>query len=275
MPPRPCLCGVGMLLLCVPALAQTPLSPSTTGTPSLERPLRVQTGNAKLTRPLWSNEGLWPAVPTALRGLATVERCGFPVYDASSRAWYAAANGALVELRPDGRLPVVIGAALQGRDIDVRARAGVLVSREPDHTIVLLRWADGEVRQRSVLISGARFFRPRLSPDGSRVLVAESRATGGHLWLLSLDGKATDLGPGYDGAWHPDGVRILFTRVSHDGHRVTAADLWQLELASGRRLQLTRTTDLAEVEPALSPDGRYLAFVDATSGDLYLARFGR
>jgi len=205
-----------------------------------------------------------------------VERRGLPVYDGSSQAWYASANGALVQLRPDGRLPVVVGAAaLQGRDIDVRTRAGVLVSREPDHTIVLLRWADGEVRQRRVLISGARFFHPRLSPDGSQVLVAESRATGGHLWLLTLDGRATDLGPGYDGTWHPDGKRILLSRVSHDGHRVTAADLWEMELASGRRAQLTRTADLAEVEPALSPDGRYLAFVDATSGDLYLARFGR
>jgi len=237
--------------------------------PSLWQPLRLTRGGDRARPPIWaSKDALWTRTPTRPRGLASVEKPGTPVYDAAARGWYASANGCLVELRPDGGLPVLCHG-VQGIDVDVRARHSVAVSREPDHTIVLHRW--GRASLRRVLLRGDRFHAPRLSPDGERLLVEESRAAGGHLWLVSLDGGATDLGPGSGASWHPDGRRILYSQISGDGYRVTSADLFLMDLSTKRPVCLGRTPDVAEVSPVISPDGERVAFVDARNGALYVA----
>lgn len=261
------------VVVCLAHPAGAQVIPTPTGSPTLEAPLRLRAGNGQLERPVWTDEGLLPALDRSFRGLAAVEQPGLPAYDPTSRAFHASANGGLVRLEPDGRLPVLVASGVQGIDVDVRAARQLAVSREPDHRILLTRWRGRQVVEQRTLLRGARFFRPRLAPDGTSLLVSESRPRGAHLWRIVLDGGAPmDLGRADDAAWHPDGQRAIVARVSHDGHRVTAADLWELELASGRRRQLTRTPGRAEVEPAISPDGRWVAFIDATSGDLYAAR---
>jgi dipeptidyl aminopeptidase/acylaminoacyl peptidase len=253
-----------------PELAARPASP-----PDLASPLRLRAGSGKLARSLWTAQGLWHQAPTTLGALRTVGRAGPPSYDPQTRAFFAAAEGTIVELRPDGALRVLVDG-VQGHDLDVRARSGLAVSREPDHRIVLHRTAQAARRglaAKQTLLSGERFFAPRLSPDGSRLLVAESRAEGGHIWLVTLDGRAADLGQGYDAVWHPDGRQIVFARIQHDGVRLTSSDLYVMELGSRRVRCLARTPGLIEVEPVLSPDGRWLAFQDARGGDLYLARY--
>ncbi len=244
--------------------------------PTLASPLRLRAGDGKLARALWTAQGLWHRAPRSFPALRVALHAGPPAHDPQSGAFFASAEGSVVELRPDGALRVLL-SGVQGLDLDVRARAGICVSREPDHRIVLHRPVDAARRaglpEKRTLLQGERFFAPRLSPDGSRVLVHESRAGGGHLWLVDLGGRATDLGQGYDGVWHPSGKEIIFTRVEHDGSRLTSGDLHALELASRRVRCLARTPNLIEVEPVLSPDGRYLAFQDARGGDLYLARF--
>ncbi len=264
---------------------------------TLQKPLRLRRScDGSIRTPVWTHQGLWTRAPRRPHGLATVERAGHPTYDPDARAWIAAANGSLVRVQPDGRL-IVLTHGLQGIDVDARASRGVAVSREPDHTIVLTRFAPGgrpcarrngpEARRalersdqcrasRRVLLRGSRFFGPRLSRDGTRVLVSESRAAGGHTWVVPSNaaaGAPRDLGQSYDAAWHPDGRSVIVSRVRHDGSRITAADLWTLD-ARGRApaRRLTRTPTLAEIEPAISPAGTWIAFVDAGSGDLYLAR---
>jgi hypothetical protein len=239
--------------------------------PDLASPLRLRAGEGRLTTPLWTDQGLWPSAPQSLPALRKLGRAGPPAYDPRSRTFFASAEGTIVELRPEGRLRVV-AREVQGLDIDVRSRLRLAVSREPDHRIVLHRLG-GPGSPRRVLLVGERFFAPRFSPDGNQILVSESRAAGGHFWLLDLDGQAVDLGQGYSPVWHPDGKRIIFSRIAHDGERLTDGDLWILELASRRVACLGHTPGLIEVEPALSPDGRWLAFKDGRSGDLYLARF--
>jgi hypothetical protein len=244
--------------------------------PEVASPLRLRAGSGRLGRSLWTAQGLWHRAPATLGALHTVGHAGPPSYDPQSRAFFAAAEGAIVELRPDGALRVLIDA-VQGHDLDVRASAGLAVSREPDHRIVLHRtaWAARRagVAEKQTLLRGARFFAPRFSPDGGQLLVAESRAAGGHIWLLGLDGRATDLGQGYDATWHPDGKQIVFVRIQHDGSRLTSSDLYAMELGSRRVRCLAHTPGLIEVEPVLSPDGRWIAFQDARHGDLYLARY--
>ncbi len=217
--------------------------------------------------PLWAGDRL-VTDPASDLGLDRFERHGPPVWDPSSGAWYVWANGAIVRL--EGDRAVVVAEGVQGRDLDVRAARGVAVSREPDHAIVV--WSlDGRSKPRQ-LLRGTGYFHPRLSPDGASVLVQEARGGGGGLLLLSLDGRVRDLGAGSDGVFTPDGRGVVLAVVSGDGRRVVEADLVHLDLASGQRTRLTRTPDVAEVEPAVSPDGRFIAFVDARTGGLRVAR---
>lgn len=248
-------------------------------TPTLQQPLRLRSScDGAIRTPVWTHQGLWTRAPRHPHGLAAVERAGYPAYDPEARAWIAAANGSLVRVQSDGQL-TVLTHGVQGLDVDARALRGVAVSREPDHTIVLTRFAPRgrpTPGERRVLLRGSRFFGPRLSPDGTRVLVSESRAAGGHTWVVTLNAPASaprDLGRGYAAIWHPDGKRVIVSRVRHDGSRITAAELWALDAhGSGAPQRLTHTSTLAEIEPAVSTDGKWIAFVDARSGDLYLAR---
>jgi len=203
--------------------------------------------------------------------LQLVEKAGAPVWDSSAKAWFASANGQLVRLVGEGRL-VVIADNVQGTDLDVHHGAGVAVSREPGHGIVL-HHLDPAASARRTLLRGEFFFQPRFSPDGSRILLAESRPDGGHLWVMDLEGHRRDLGPGYGAIWHPDGRRVVFSHIRHDGERIAEGDLWVVEVDKGLRRRLRSTPGVAEIEPALSADGLCLAYVDALTGNLLVASF--
>lgn len=94
-----------------------------------------------------------------------------------------------------------------------------------------------------------------------------------HLW----DPRAglRDLGPGAQPVWLPDGTGIVFTRAEWgpDGPTPLAADLFLHEPARDRTVQLTTTPDVAEMQPAVSPQGDRLAFADWRSGQVLVARW--
>lgn len=243
------------------------VAPSVLEATALDRPLVV--AQDTLLDPVWVGEVLFESPPVGLEALERLVHHGPPVWDPSSWAWFAWAGGAIVRL--DKGRAVVVADGVQGRDLDVRAAHKVAVSREPDNTIVL--WRLGSVTEpRRVLLRGSAYFHPRLSPDASYVLVHQSWADGGRLVLISMDGRVRDLGPGSDGSFTPDGLGVVFTVVSGDGRRVVDADLHYLDVSSGVRTRLTWTPNVAEVEPAVSPDGRFIAFVDAVTGRLCVAR---
>lgn len=217
--------------------------------------------------PIWAEDRLLTD-PASDLALARFERYGEPVWDPTSGAFYVWANGALVRL--DGTRAVVVMDGILGRDLDIRARLGLVVSREPDHSIVL--WDLGGTPERRRLLRGSDYFRPRFSPNGQAILVQRSGVKGGGLLLVSLDGNVRDLGSGSDGVFTPDGQGVVFAMVSSDGLRITGADLYHLDLPSGVRTRLTATVSRAEIAPAISPDGRFIAFVDAFSGHVLVTR---
>lgn len=234
---------------------------------SLARPVRLASINQQAPNPCWVGQELLVGFGKTLFGLSRVEKAGYPVFDPSSDALYASANGALVRLAPDGALQVVADG-VQGVDVDVRAAKGMAVSREPDDKIVLHRFGGSK----TVLLQGPQYFAPRFSPDGNRVLVSESRAGGGHFWVVTLDGKATDVTQGYGPSWHPDGRHVVFSRIENDKYRITAADLWLVNVDTRSEWRVQQTP-AAEIEPAISADGSMIAFVDALTGALYAAPF--
>jgi hypothetical protein len=256
--------GAGMP---VPVVSVALLDGLAAAEPTFGDPLEVRDAAGPLPDPFWAGEDLYAG---SARPAATGEHVGAAVFDPSSAAWFASMNGSLVRLEEDGRR-VVVADDVQGLDVDVCEARGLAVSREPDDTIVLHRFGAAGVG-RTVLVSGPQFFAPRFSPDATQVLVAESRREGGHMLVLSLDGKARDLGQGYGAAWLPGSRGIIFSRVEHDTLKVTGSDLFVLDPGTGRETRLTATPAVAEVEPAVSPDGRFVAYVDALTGRLLVAR---
>ena len=71
--------------------------------------------------------------------------------------------------------------------------------------------------------------------------------------------------------WSRDGRYLLFIQVGN----TTAADIWALSLEGDRRPFQVLQTPAIETNPALSPDGRWLAFESAHTGrpEVYVTRF--
>lgn len=238
--------------------------PSLARPPTFAQPLLVRVQSARVHEPIWTPEGLWAGRPRGLHGLARAESAGPASWDPSSASWFASALGCLVRVEEGGALQVLV-EGVQGADVDVRFAAGVAVSREPDHSIVLYSLREGS---RRVLLRGSQYFRPRLSPDGRHVLVAVSRPEGGRMLRLDLEGRAVDLGRGDAPAWLPDG-RVVFTRVFGDGHVLESSEVWVLRPGS-EPVRLAVTAQPLLTWPTPSPDGAHLALVDARTRDLYV-----
>ena len=237
--------------------------------PSLLAPRKLGPCSRGAIGPTWTRAGLLVReAPRSMSALAIVKKPGLPIYDPSTDAWYASANGSLVRLDEGGLRVVADG--IQGIDVDVRADQGLAVSREPNDTIVLHRFGDNE-RSSAVLLRGGAFFRPRFSPNAERILVAESRAGGGHVWIVSLDGGARDLTQGSGGSWHPDGEHVVFARVRSDGHTITASELWMASMKTGEERKVGAST-VPAIDPVISPDGTLVAFVDGKTRDVFVAR---
>lgn len=88
------------------------------------------------------------------------------------------------------------------------------------------------------------------------------------MMLVSLDGHTKDLGQGYGAAWHPDGNHIVFHRIEHDGRRILASYLAMLNITSRKVRRLPTPTGTIPVEPAISPDGRWLTYFDQAAHKL-------
>ena len=126
-----------------------------------------------------------------------------------------------------------------------------------------------------LLVPSERFeqvYTPRFSPDGSRVAYSVWRK-GGYRDIQVIDlatrevtvvthDRALDTGP----AWAPDGQRLYFS-----SDRTGIANIYAWEPETGSIQQVTNVVSGAYT-PAISPDGRRLAYIGYTSRgfDLYV-----
>ncbi len=138
---------------------------------------------------------------------------------------------------------------------------------------------DGRIRR--LTDDRATNLHPSWSPDGSAIAFARAANAGYEIWLIrSEGGRERKIGEsrstttdefGIGPVWTGDGRSLIIA----DKPGVAGADsLFALDVAAGskRRLTTPSLNDIGDYAPAVSPDGRTVAFARLTSfstGDVY------
>ena len=120
-----------------------------------------------------------------------------------------------------------------------------------------------------VTFSGAD-MRPLWSPDGSQIVFGSKRDGQENLYIMAADGTATRLAesPMLQAAsdWFPDGERLLVIEVDN----VTGVDVATLRIGSGGPSEKLLQTDANESQPAISPNGGWMAYTSDESGQVQI-----
>ena len=132
-----------------------------------------------------------------------------------------------------------------------------------DRFRIYLTWADG-TRETVELGLGKD---PAWHPSEDLIVYNGTDETGNNpgLWLMRTDGtereRLTDNGNDQRPAWLPDGSGVVFMSNGRDGNW----ELYRLDIATRA---VTRLTDNIAQDglPAVSPDGRYVAFMTDRDG---------
>jgi Tol biopolymer transport system component len=119
---------------------------------------------------------------------------------------------------------------------------------------------DGSERTRLTNQPMAGEFRPRWSPDGSKIIFDR----GGQLFRMNADGSSFEMltNSGVDGSYSPDGSQIVFGR----GFRI-----WIMDASGANQRQLSFTAGRDEGTPSIDRDG-WIVFAanDAAGQSVYL-----
>jgi len=150
----------------------------------------------------------------------------------------------------------------------------------PDPAFLLFQAAAGTVQMmdrrtgqiRGLLTIGTAQYNPGWSPDGKRTVCACLADGRSDLWVVPAEGGAperltADAGNNFQPVWHPDGRHILFISDRED-----VDDLYVLGLGDGQVRRLGRD---GGVNPAISSDGRHVAYVIGAYGPSPKLRLAR
>jgi Tol biopolymer transport system component len=101
---------------------------------------------------------------------------------------------------------------------------------------------------------------PRYSPDGKKLLFTSDRSGSENIWYIDSEKKDTvqltkDRDQNFPSAtWTPDGNYVIAARGRLD------IKLWMLHKDAGSGVQLIDAPGFKTIDPAVSPDGRYVYF---------------
>lgn len=119
---------------------------------------------------------------------------------------------------------------------------------------------------------------PQWAPDGSwiaYILLPDNNVpyTTGELWLANANGSPlrlldeVDAGHGYPPVWSPDGHTITYVRRENTNSSNATyypdalhSNIYQIEVTTGNKTQLTYFNESLVYDPVWSPDGRQLVF---------------
>jgi Tol biopolymer transport system component len=109
---------------------------------------------------------------------------------------------------------------------------------------------------------------PAWSPDGRRIVFSTNRGNNVDLMSISADGGAEPTllldreGSQYQATFTPDGKRIVFV----DAARSTTSDVLAIGIEPAARVDTLLASQFFEQTPAVSPDGRWLAYQSTETG---------
>jgi TolB protein len=219
----------------------------------------ITQGSGYHFEPAWSPDGEWIALAVDTDGQLDIA-----VVRADGTAFRRLTSDVAVDIQPawtpDARF--IVFASASGRDFDIMKYE---VSTGTVETLV-----GGSGNQ----------FQPAPSPDGSQLAfiarVRDHLGSGG-IWTVPMSGGEPQLvhyeETSYRPAptWTPDGSALLFASDAAGSY-----DLATVPSAGGNRVRLT-SQPLDEFAPAVSPDGKLVAFVGNQDGPTVLyvtSRFG-
>jgi serine/threonine-protein kinase len=140
------------------------------------------------------------------------------------------------------------------------SRTGTLVYRRSsgDSGLLTVAWLDGAGKTQPLLAKPGSYLRPSLSPDGQRVALDVTEASGKDIWAYDWQRdtmtRLTFAGKAENAAWSPDGRYIVFRAIG-EGMSVTRAD------GSGKAQPLTQSKNI-QWPWSFTPDGKRLAFIE-------------
>ena len=163
------------------------------------------------------------------------------------------------------------GFAAQPRaSSDGRWVAYVAAQTDGTQNAIWIARADGTQR-RQVHASANTITRPAPSPNGDRIafVLYDDSMTSSRLWTVNADGTGarvitedTHEGPFiYTApAWSPDGTRLVFAMGAPGALRVAT-----MLASGGAATPLTEPASGSDTDPAISPNGRVVAYAHTTS----------
>ena len=122
---------------------------------------------------------------------------------------------------------------------------------------------------------------PKFSPDGEHIVFISDRNGAENIWTMTKAGKdlkeisksKTNLL--HTPTWSPDGEWIVARKGYVSARSISAGSLWRYHRSGGDGIEIVKrshgeTSQKNIVEPAFSPDGRYIYFSqDTTSGRVF------
>ena len=117
-------------------------------------------------------------------------------------------------------------------------------------------------------------FNPVLSPKGDKIVFQVSRGKGMYICDADCQADASTLRSlgtkAQRATWTPDGKYIVVMFTEDDGHFITKGELVGIDVATGAQTVLLSSDKYIAFNPAISPDGKKLAFENFAEGVIYV-----
>jgi Tol biopolymer transport system component len=152
--------------------------------------------------------------------------------------------------------------------VDDASRRGLFVETVPRSWGKVWLYYGDRASGRKITQTANTFSLPKLAPTQDRFYCYNHR---GHIIVIDTsDTELANLGRADYPQWSPDGDFIAFCRTEYSHYDIEASDLWIARYDGTEMRQLTDTPDVIETGGVFSPDGRYLAYTNGRTREIYV-----
>ena len=160
--------------------------------------------------------------------------------------------------------PVIVEASNNGNSYVYVSSGGAMVSAKGTGRSMLVEVGRGS-SSHPIIDQYQTFFTPRISSDGSRLLVGRYDGTNANVWHYDATTKTFSAVSGTDHAtganWAPDGKGFIVTRVAGEHDAASGSgEIWRFAGAGGAGTKLADIPGLVPQDAQIAPDGKTLLF---------------